>query len=162
MAKTPENRADSQNSKENPNRRATNPEELRSQARRKRQAGIFVGLGSVAAGIAISFMGIYGTPARSKLDVVMTEFAYLGVGILATTEGGLFAKELQRQADDLNRQARSLGREMVANHLEKQPEERLTAPPAEQQAQEAPDAPVIVLPPEAVAVIPTSSFELRQ
>src|SRR4051812_11739678 len=100
-------------------------ESLRRQARHKGRLGILVGMGSMAAGFAISYAGVYEVEPQLKtnsFDRAMTELAFIGVGASATAAGGLFAKEIRRQADKLGQQALELSCHVVVAHLMKLPE----------------------------------------
>ncbi len=135
-------------------------ESLRSQARRKEGTGILVGLGSVAAGFAISYAGIYKVEPQLKVapyDRIITEVAFIGVGILATSAGGLFAKEIRQQAAELDQRATEMSRSLVDAHLTKLPEE-LASVEQPGLAETHDLLPPIILPPEAVATLPTSTF----
>ena len=134
---------------------------LRCKARNYNRAGTVVGIGSMAAGLLIAGVGLYLVEPQldsNPYDRAMTEIAFIGVGILATATGQLFAKDLRRQANELNRQSRVQSAHTVAAHLQKLPEEA-PAVPLPEQTQEAPGLPgVIVLLPEQVATLPTSTF----
>jgi|GEM_PF-2333297 len=137
-------------------------ESLRRKARRYNRASTVVGIGTIAAGLLIAGVGLYLVEPqlqRGPYDKAMTEIAFIGVGIGATATGGLFAKELRWQANALNRQSLVLSANAGAAHLQKLPEEAPAVSLLEQTTQEAPAVPdVIVLLPEEVATLPTSSF----
>jgi len=89
------------------------------------------------------------------LDESITELAFLGVGFFATATGCLFARDMQRQANELDRRAGELSKQVVITHLT-EPAQATPRPLSSGQQVEEP--PLIILLPEEVATLPTSTF----